>query len=119
MTDSARLRSLILSLDGVHTVYPADPAWKTTARRVRNALTPEDRPTELEYVRLRNDTTSKTLMVRVGADGTVPTTRLARAIAAALRAALDDDSAPGPLKITVEISSIRYPPATPGTAPAP
>ena len=48
MTDAAELRSLILSLDGVHTVYPADPAWRTTARRMRNALAHEDRPAGLE-----------------------------------------------------------------------
>ena len=119
MTDTAQLRSLILSLDGVHTVYPADPAWKTTARRIRNALSPGEHSPGPEYVRLRSDRTSTSLMVRVGADGTVPTGRLTAAIAAALRAALDDGSAPGTLNITIEISSIRHPPAASGAEPAP
>lgn len=110
MTDTTPLRSLILSLDGVHTVFPADPAWKTTVRRIRTVLAPDDRPSGVEYVRLSTDRTSTNLMVRVGADGTVPCARLARTIAAALRGALAHELFPQALNVTVEISSIQYQP---------
>lgn len=110
MTYTTSLRNLILSLDGVATVYPADPAWKTTARRIRTVLAPDDRPSGLDYVRLSTDGTSKNLMVRVGADGTVPCAQLARTIAAALRGALDHELFPQALTVTVEISSIQYHP---------
>lgn len=110
MTNTAPLHSLILSLDGVDTVYPADPAWRTTARRVRTVLATDNRPSGLEYVRLTTDRTSTNLMVRVGADGTVPTAQLARTIAAALRDALGHEAFPQALNVTIEISSIQYQP---------
>lgn len=119
MPENSRIRSLILSLDGVHTLYPADPAWQTTARRIRAALARDEHPPAPEYVRVRTDGASTTMAVRVGADGTVPAAQLARTIAAALRAATDGERPRGALKITVEVSAIRHAPGTPETAPAP
>ncbi|MHA7222976.1 hypothetical protein ACX80S_11725 [Arthrobacter sp. RHLT1-20] len=119
MTDPSQLRNLILSLDGVHTVYPADPAWKATARRIRAALASDAGDASPEYVRLSTEGTATTVSVRVGADGTVPAAELARSIAAALRAELDGEHPRGTVNLAVEISSIRHAPALPGTGPTP
>jgi len=116
--DTAELRSLILSLAGVYRLYPADPAWKTTVRRIRTALIPGDASEEPEYVRITTGATPATLSVRVGADGTVPAPALARSVAAALRAALGSEFPEG-LKISVEVSSMLHAPAPvePGLTP--
>ncbi len=119
MADTARLRERILSLEGVQTLYPADPAWKSTARRIRAALAPASGDPGPEYVRLSTEGTSTTVSVRVGADGTVPAADLARTIATTLRAGLDDDLSGHAVNVTVEISSIRHLPAPRRTGPTP
>lgn len=116
MTETTRLANTILSLPGVHTLYPADPAWKTTARRVRAAFDPKHAAGP-DYVQLSTEGTTTALSVRVGADGTVPAAELARTIAATLRSELKTARPGGRINVTVEISSIQYTPSPAGTPP--
>lgn len=121
MNDRAQLRNIILALDGVHTLYPADPAWKATARRIRAALAADSSDVGPDYVRLHTDGPVTTVSVRVGADGTVPAAGLARSIAATLRTELEleHDHPGGSVNIAVEISSIKYSPIRSSTGTAP
>ncbi|MDI3243347.1 hypothetical protein QK292_17485 [Arthrobacter sp. AL08] len=119
MADTARLRERILSLEGVQTLYPVDPAWKSTARLIRAALDPDAGDPDPEYVRFSTEGTSTTVSVRVGADGTVPAADLARTIAATLRTSLDEDLSGHDVKVTVEVSSIRHRPEPLRTGPTP
>ncbi|MDJ0354309.1 hypothetical protein [Pseudarthrobacter sp. PH31-O2] len=115
MTEAARLSKLIMSLEGVHTLYPADPAWKYLARRVQDALAPAPGDPATDRVFVSTEGTSTTARVRVGADGSVPAADLARNIAEVLRTSLADHLRGSNVNVVVEISSIRYVPC--GTGP--
>lgn len=116
MTKTTQLVNTIMSLPGVHTLYPADPAWKTTARLIVAAFDP-NHAAGPDYLQLSTEGTTTALSVRVGADGTVPAAELARTIAAALRSELQTAQPTGRINVTVEISSIQYTPPPAGTPP--
>jgi len=83
------VRELVLGLEGVATVYSADPLWLTVLKQVSAALSPGDDPAQLPFVVCRmEDGDGRTLMrvqVRIGSSGDVPAPALARNVAAAIR----------------------------------
>lgn len=108
LTETERLLGIVLSLEGVHTVYPARPARNTAATRIGTAPHPAARQPGSECLGVSTDGTFMTLSVRVGVDGSLPAAQVARNVAAALRADLGGKLTLHCLKISVEVSSLRH-----------
>ena len=98
----------MLSLEGVHTVYPAGPARHPAGKSVGPAPYPAGHRPGSECLGVSTDGTFMTLSVRVGVDGTIEAAQVARNVAAALRHALGGKLTLPFLKIAVEVSSLRH-----------
>lgn len=107
LTETARLLDIVLSLEGVHTVYPAGPARNTAGESIETAPYPAGHRPGSECLGVSTDGTFMTLSVRVGVDGTLPAAQVARNVAAALRHDLGGKLPLHFLKIAVEVSSFR------------
>lgn len=80
---------MVLGLEGVATVYAADPVWLTVLKQVGAALSPGEAPAQPPFVvcRMEDDDgrTAMRVQIRIGSNGDVPAPALARNIAAAIR----------------------------------
>lgn len=101
------LHELVLDVPGVGTVYPADPAWRSTVTTLASVLGPGMPEASPTLVELRIEHSLAAVRVRVGANGQVPVPELARNVAAVLRRKLRDSIPQEVGTVTVQICSIE------------
>lgn len=104
-----QLRELVLGLDGVATVYSADPLWLTVVKQV-GALLSAGEEAGVPFVVCRVDTDGErpvmTVQIRIGTDGGVPAPTLARGVAAAIREFVGQERPELDVVAAVEIAAI-------------
>ncbi|MET3922462.1 hypothetical protein [Arthrobacter sp. UYEF20] len=108
MTTADLLRDLLLGIDGVLAVYPADPAWRLAARQARTRLTGGDPPADTPPVEVRTEDGNTTVRVRLGVALDTPAPDIARKAARTLRTALQTGHPHTATRITVQICSITH-----------
>ena len=120
MSMEEEIRQLVLSMDGVATVYAADPLWLTTAKRLGSLLeqgTAEpahfvvcsDGIEEFPLVETTNTgdgAGALTIRTRIGTDGSLPAPATARAVADAIRVFATENYPFLSVKAIVEVSTI-------------
>ncbi|MFB9165161.1 hypothetical protein [Arthrobacter psychrochitiniphilus] len=120
MSMEEEIRQLVLSMDGVATVYAADPLWLTTVKRLGLLL--EQGTEELAHFVVCSggieefplvDTTATgdgtgalTIRTRIGTDGSLPAPATARAVADAIRVFATENYPFLSVKAIVEVSTI-------------
>ncbi|WP_425862716.1 hypothetical protein [Arthrobacter sp. TWP1-1] len=105
-----QIHEWVLGLDGVGTVYSADPLWLTAAK-VLGALVISGEPAgAVPFVVCVEDEVEghslMTVKVRIGADGSVPAPSLARSVAAEIRSFVAGQRPETDVKAVVEIAAI-------------
>ncbi|MGN5732916.1 hypothetical protein [Arthrobacter psychrochitiniphilus] len=126
MSMEEEIRQLVLSMDGVATVYAADPLWLTTVKRLGLLLEqgtaepahfvvcsggieefPLIETTNTGYRTAAGDGTGAlTVRTRIGTDGSLPAPATARAVADAIRVFATENYPFLSVKAIVEISTI-------------
>lgn len=110
MSLEEQLRELVRGLDGVATVYSADPLWLTVVKQVGALLSAGEEAAEVPFVVCRVDgdgeTPVMTVQIRIGTDGGVPAPALARGVAAAIREFVGRERPELEVVAAVEIAAI-------------
>lgn len=105
-----QIRESVLGLDGVGTVYSADPMWLTTMKVLGALVGSGDSAGAVPFVVCVEDSMEgrslMTVKVRIGADGSVPSPALARSVAAEIRAFVSGQCPGTDVKTVVEIAAI-------------
>lgn len=122
------IHQLVLAMDGVATVYAADPVWLSALKQLGSLVDPDSSSTRVPFVVCSEEVSSETnetngtnetndggavggqlvmtVKIRIGTDGSLPAPAMARAVAGAIRTfviALHPDVQ---VKAVVEISAI-------------
>lgn len=95
---AAELTEVILAVDGVVEVYPAQPLWKTAVDAVLNSL---GAAAEASPVTVRDTDGGPEIHARIAVSGDHSTPDVTRSVAAAVRSHLD------PIAATVRITVAR------------
>jgi hypothetical protein len=123
MSLEEQIHELVLGLDGVATVYAADPLWLAVAKQVGALLSAGDEAAAVPFVvcdvnKGGDDAGSGgrpvlTVRIRIGSDGGVPAPALARGVAAAIRAFVAAEHPETGVVVAVEIAAIGIQPPNP------
>lgn len=122
------IHQLVLAMDGVATVYAADPVWLSALKQVGSLMDPDSSSPRVPFVVCSEEASSEaseaseaserngsgavggqpvmTVKIRIGTDGSLPAPAMARSVAGAIRTfviALHPDVQ---VKAVVEISAI-------------
>lgn len=95
---AAELQQIIATVDGVATLYPAQPLWQTIAGAARSAVTGESVPT----VAVASNGDALTVKARIGVATDRPAPDVVRAVAGAIRQHLS----PRPCTVQVVVVQI-------------
>ncbi|WP_104087188.1 hypothetical protein [Arthrobacter sp. GMC3] len=110
MSLEEEIRELVLDLEGVSTVYSADPLWLNVLKQVGALLLPDDQSAEAPFVVCRLDSDAQrpvmTVQIRIGTDSQVPAPALARNVAAAIREFVSSRLPETDVVAAVEIAAI-------------
>ncbi|WP_427134351.1 hypothetical protein [Pseudarthrobacter sp. S9] len=115
MTTANTLHDLLLGIDGVLAVYPADPAWRLAARQAGTRLTGGTAAADTSPVEVRPDDGNTTVRVRLGVALDTPAPYIARRAARTIRTALQTGHPESATRIAVQICSITPTPPGPHT----
>lgn len=104
------LHQLVLGMDGVATVYAADPLWLNVLKQVGVLLGPDDAG-PVPFVVCsegggESTSGSLTVRVRIGTDGAHPAPVVARMVAQGIRAHIDAQHQGMLVKAVVEVAAI-------------
>lgn len=109
MTLAEYIHHLVLEMEGVGTVYSADPAWLTVVKTLvaEAGSTRESSPCAVHWEKT-DDGARPTLRVqlRIGGDGSIPAPDLARSVAGRIRSLVNDRHADVDVKVYVQVSAI-------------
>lgn len=106
------IHQLVLAMDGVATVYAADPVWLSALKQLGSLVDPGSAAQPVPFVVCSDAVLPDaagavmTVKIRIGTDGSLPAPAMARSVAGAIRtfvAALHPDVQ---VKAVVEISAI-------------
>lgn len=104
------IHQLVLAMDGVAGVFAADPVWMTAVKQLGALLaTGADAAAMRFVVSSEEDGTGApvlTVRVRIGTDGSIAAPRLARSVAAGIRAFVAVRRPGVEVKAVVEIAAI-------------
>lgn len=100
-----RIHQVALTVPGVATVYPADPAWHNALRQAGAVLNlPGDGAARFAACTL--DEATATVRVRIGVTRHAPAPQVARDVAAAIRALLERERPGTTVRTQVQVCSI-------------
>lgn len=115
------IHHLVLGMDGVATVYSADPLWLNALKQLGALLGPNGEPAPVPFVVCTEEiydagtagsgaaAASRAVMsvrVRIGTDGSVPAPATARSVAALIRAHVAARRADVDVRAVVQIAAI-------------
>lgn len=115
------IHQLVLSLEGVATVYAADPVWLSALKQLGSLVDSGSAAAPVPFVVCSEDASSETsetndrglvgqpvmtVKIRIGTDGSLPAPVMARSVAGAIRTFVSALHPNVQVKAVVEISAI-------------
>ena len=112
------IHQLVLSMDGVATVYAADPVWLSALKQLGSLMDPDSAARPVPFVVCSEDSSSElsdggpgcrsvmTVKIRIGTDGALRAPDMARSVAGAIRTFVTALHPDVQVKAVVEISAI-------------
>ncbi|SEE84369.1 hypothetical protein SAMN04489740_2754 [Arthrobacter alpinus] len=105
-----QIHQWVMGLDGVDTVYSADPLWLTAVKQLGALVGAGESATSVPFVVCAEEETDDrplmTVKVRIGTDGSVPAPALARSVAAEIRTLVVGQRPEVDVKTVVEVAAL-------------
>jgi len=105
-----QIHQCVLGLDGVGTVYLADPVWLTAVKQLGALIASGESKAPAPFVVCVEEESEGrsllTIKVRIGTDGSVPAPAMARSVASEIRSLVAETHPNMDVKTVVEVAAL-------------
>ncbi|PYI38949.1 hypothetical protein CVS30_06440 [Arthrobacter psychrolactophilus] len=110
MSLEEQIHQRVLGLDGVGTVYLADPVWLTAVKQLGTLIASGESKAPAPFVVcVEEESEGRSLLtvkVRIGTDGSVPAPAIARSVASEIRSLVGEAHPHKEVKAIVELAAL-------------